>query len=62
MVDNSNKIEQLVPLKDGRLIFKTNNGFTSYVQDKNGRRAEVTEEYYKKAFKNRQLNNLEIKP
>lgn len=51
--DNSKEVEQLVELKDGRKIFKTNNGFTCWIEDKNGIVTEVTNEYYKKTIKNR---------
>lgn len=52
LTDNSKKIEQLVELKDGRIIYKTDNGFTSWVESK-GKHTKVTNDYYKKAFKNR---------
>lgn len=38
--------EQLIELKDGRVIFKTDNGFKSFVQSKKGEVTEVTNEYY----------------
>ena len=28
--------EQIIPLKDGRTIFKTHNGFKAFCQDKKG--------------------------
>lgn len=50
---NSEK-EQEHLLKDGRTIFKTHNGFKSFVQDKKGNVTEVTDAYYTQAFKLRQ--------
>jgi len=41
--------EQIVELKDGRTIFKTHNGFKSFVESKKGEVTEVTEEYYNQA-------------
>ena len=48
--------EQIVLLKDGRTIFKTHNGFKSFVKDAKGVVTEVTSDYYKQAFKNRVKN------
>lgn len=45
--------EQIIELKDGRTIFKTENGFKSFVQSKKGEVTEVTSEYYNQAKKNR---------
>lgn len=45
--------EQVIELKDGRTIFKTNNGFKSFVQTKEGKITEVTNDYYNQAKKNR---------
>lgn len=45
--------EQITTLKDGRTIFKTHNGFKSFVMTKKGEVTEVTSEYYANAFKNR---------
>jgi hypothetical protein len=45
--------EQIVKLKDGRTIYKTHNGFKSFVESKTGVAIEVTNEYYINAFKNR---------
>ena len=46
-------MEQLIELKDGRKIFKTHNGFKSFVQDKKGEVTEVTNEYYNQDKKNK---------
>lgn len=43
--------EQIIVLKDGRTIFKTHNGFKSFVQDKKGNITETTNEYYKQVKK-----------
>ena len=51
-MDLDNK-EQVIELKDGRTIFKTHNGFKSFVQTKKGEVTEVTDDYYNKAKKNR---------
>jgi len=45
--------EQVLELKDGRTIFKTHNGFKSFVQTKKGEVTEVTNEYYNQAKKNK---------
>lgn len=45
--------EQLIELKDGRIIFKTHNGFKSFVESKNGEVTEVTSDYYNQVKKNR---------
>ena len=45
--------EQIIKLKDGRTIFKTHNGFKSFVETKKGIVTEVTDEYYNAAKKNR---------
>jgi hypothetical protein len=42
--------EQECDLKDGRKIFKTHNGFRSYVVSVSGVVTQVTPEYYLKAF------------
>ena len=47
------QIEQEFTLKDGRKIFKTHNGFKYWLLGKNKEKQEVSEEYWKKAFKNR---------
>ena len=44
-----NEKEQILVLKDGRTLFKTHNGFKSFLQEKNGNVVEVTEEYYQKS-------------
>ena len=44
-----NNREQILELKDGRTIFKTNNGFKSWVQSKKGEVTEVTDQYYNQA-------------
>jgi len=48
-----NEKEQIIELKDGRTIFKTHNGFKSFVQSKKGEVIEVTSEYYNQAKKNK---------
>ena len=45
--------EQVIVLKDGRIIFKTHNGFKSFVESKKGEVTEVTNEYYNQVKKNR---------
>ena len=45
--------EQVIQLKDGRTIFKTNNGFKNFVETKKGEITEVNESYYQKAKSNR---------
>jgi hypothetical protein len=45
--------EQVVILKDGRTIYKTHNGFKSFVVSKKGEVTEVTAEYYNQAKKNK---------
>ena len=52
---NGSSIEQLLELKDGRKIFKTHNGFRSYVQDQKGKVLEVDENYYRKVKHNTKL-------
>jgi hypothetical protein len=41
-----NDREQIIELKDGRTIFKTHNGFKSFVQSKKGEVTEVSDVYY----------------
>jgi hypothetical protein len=36
-------------LKDGRTIFKTNNGFKYWLESKSGEVIEITEQYYYQA-------------
>jgi hypothetical protein len=43
------KQEQVIHLKDGRTIFKTHNGFKSFVKDNKGTIVEITDTYYNKA-------------
>jgi hypothetical protein len=43
--------EQVLKLKDGRTIFKTHNGFKSFVESEKGKVTEVTNEYYNQAKK-----------
>ena len=43
--------EQVKELKDGRIIWKTHNGFKCWLQDKKGKVTEVTAEYYASAKK-----------
>lgn len=45
--------EQVIELKDGRTIFKTHNGFKSFVESKKGEVTEVTNEYYNQVKKNK---------
>lgn len=45
-------MEQLILLKDGRKIFKTHNGFKSFVESKKGIITEVSSEYYNQVKKN----------
>ena len=45
--------EQVIVLKDGRTIFKTHNGFKSFVESKKGEVTEVTNEYYNQVKKNK---------
>lgn len=42
-------IEQVIQLKDGREIYKTHNGFKSFVKSKKGAVTEVSDEYYTQA-------------
>lgn len=41
--------EQIIELKDGRTIFKTHNGFKSFVESEKGEITPITEKYYLKA-------------
>lgn len=45
--------EQQINLKDGRIIFKTHNGFKCWMQAKNGVVTPVTQQYYLKVKFNR---------
>ena len=45
---NPNTREQIQPLKDGRTLFKTHNGFRCFVEDKKGKVTPITNEYYSK--------------
>ena len=45
--------EQVLHLKDGRVIFKTHNGFNFFVESKKGEVLEVTEAYFNQAKNNR---------
>lgn len=51
MGNSAEQIEQQVTLKDGREIYKTHNGFKSFVKNKKGEVTEVTGEYYKEALR-----------
>ena len=53
MAYNPNTVEQRHKLKDGRVIFKTHNGFKYYVVDKKSKTLEVSKEYYKKLLKHK---------
>lgn len=55
------EIEQEILLKDGRTIFKTHNGFKSFVKDKKGNVTEVSDAYYE-ACKRVTLHSLKGKP
>ena len=48
-VYDPNTKEQIHTLKDGRVLFKTHNGFRCFVEDKKGEVTPVTNEYYSKA-------------
>ena len=48
----STEIEQEVLLKDGRTIYKTHNGFKSFVKTSKGEVTEVDSSYYKQALRN----------
>lgn len=45
--------EQIIELKDGRTIWKTDNGFTSWCSSKKGVVIKVTNEYYNQAKKHK---------
>ena len=45
--------ESVIKLKDGRTIFKTHNGFKSWVEDQKGNVTEVTEQYWNQVKVNR---------
>ena len=45
-VHNSTDKEQELLLKDGRIIYKTHNGFKCFVQSKSGEVTEVSDKYY----------------
>ena len=44
-----NTVEQEIELRDERTIFKTHNGFKSFVKSKKGEITPITEAYYLKA-------------
>lgn len=46
-------IEQEIELKDGRVIYKTNNGFNCWVKTKKGIVTKVSDSYYNKVKSNR---------
>ncbi len=48
-----NTHEQIIELKDGRTIFKTHNGFKSFVKGKKGEVLPITDEYYKQVKHNK---------
>lgn len=52
-VHNPNDKEQILVLKDGRTIYKTHNGFKSFVESKKGEVIEVTDKYYDQAKRNK---------
>lgn len=41
-----NKVNSELPLKDGRALLTTENGFNFWVADKKGRVSRITEEHY----------------
>lgn len=43
---NPNTKEQIMKLKDGRTIYKTHNGFKSWLVDQKGATHSITNEYY----------------
>lgn len=49
--------ESVIKLKDGRTIFKTHNGFKSWVEDQKGNVTEVTEQYWNQVKVNRLKSN-----
>lgn len=48
-----NTHEQVLELKDGRIIFKTHNGFKSFVKDKKGKVLPIKNKYYKQVKRNK---------
>jgi hypothetical protein len=46
-------IDSTTMLKDGRMLFTTNNGFKYYIQSQKAVVTEVTREYYVQAIKNK---------
>lgn len=50
---DNNKKEQELELKDGRTIFKTHNGFRSFVKDSKGKATQISDAYYLKAKKHK---------
>jgi len=52
-MDNSKRVEQVIELKDGRVIYKTDNGFTSWVKTAKGESSKVSHGYYLNAKKHR---------
>jgi hypothetical protein len=52
MAHDSNKRQQELELKDGRKLFRTHNGFKSFVEDKKGNITQVSTDYYIKSKKN----------
>ena len=54
MKNNPNKREQELKLKDGRTIFKTHNGFRSFVETKKGDVTPISSEYYNKVKSNKE--------
>ena len=45
--------ESIIELKDGRVLYKTHNGFKHWVTDKKGIETEVTEAYWNQCKVNR---------
>lgn len=60
MAYNPQKPEQIFKLKDGRILFKTHNGFKHHIKDKKGNISEVTSEYWKNIFQNKKNNPQQL--
>ena len=50
---NPKSKEQIIELKDGRTIFKTHNGFKSFMKNQKGIIIPITEKYYLKVKRNK---------
>jgi hypothetical protein len=51
MAHDPNKRQQELELKDGRKLFRTHNGFKSFLEEKDGTIIPVSTEYYIKCKK-----------